>query len=369
MAARSRPACSANAATPGWWRCLDPFRSLAIAAVALSLIVACGPERSDWADLAMPAPPGFDGAPEGAVAQDVACAPDGFCIVTGVRVPGGLAYASAWTGSGWLPQRVPGTRASCVSARFCAMVTGTELLIWNGMVWHTTTQDSVWGLPGSTPADVSCPQDGWCLAVGSGRTATWDGRSWQDRGGGPPLAWRLSCVDPRFCLAAPEWSGPDHAPLYRWDGATWRTIDVALPGRDWRLTDLSCWAPDRCLLAGYHLAREAPRVHVPALRRWDGVSLEPAAGAPAGDIQALSCAASPGGPRCLALGPVPSVLMGDGDHWRELPPPTPTGGSPRDASVAGVSCTADWCVAVGQSGRDGVVTPAAFRTVLLGSGH
>jgi hypothetical protein len=340
------------------------LRVITALAVALSLTVACGPQESEWADLAMPAPPGFDGAPEPAVAHDVACAPDGFCIVTGVRLPDGLAYASVWTGSGWLPQRVAGTRASCVSARFCAMVSGTELLVWNGMVWHTTAQRALWDVPGTTPADVSCTEAGWCLAVGSGRTATWDGRSWQDRGAGPPLTWRLSCVDPRFCLAAPEWSGPDHGPLSRWDGAAWRTIDLPLPGRDWRLTDLSCWAPDRCLLAGYHLARDAPRVHVPAVLRWDGHSLD-ATGAPAGEIRALSCAA---GPRCLALGTVPALLTREGGDWHDLPAPAPTPGTTA-TSVAGVSCTVDWCVAVGQSERDGVAAPAAYRAVLSGSGH
>jgi hypothetical protein len=269
-------------------------------------------------------------------APHLACAPDDTCVAT--YGPDTLTF----DGARWqrrpgqlIAPRVPRDLA-CASADVCfATLDGGDdddetqsLLRWDGSSWMTEAVRSEVRAMRTGFANVSCPADDWCMAIGSyGRTErTW---GWEGRG-----------------------------TAQRWNGNSWSTVgDLPWHQVADEAQPLSCSAVDRCL-AGDAL-RSGEDVGTPLLARWDGsrwsdvtdfVSPEPLEG-----IIDISCSAS----TCAVVGLTSwsvniraVILVSDGAGWTALPPSPAT--QPfflLNAQNTRISCaTATFCGVSGPSG-------------------
>jgi hypothetical protein len=154
--------------------------------------------------------------------EDLSCATPGFCVAVT-----GIGNALTWNGAAWSPPRsigLPGIEPapfpgvfdhvsiSCPTPTYCLAGTGISFdqapsAIWNGSSWTSTPQTplktSVW--------NVNCASITFCMAAGGyhavgDQSAVWDGTAWSDlaqpSGEGDALAFaQVSCPENGSCIA------------------------------------------------------------------------------------------------------------------------------------------------------------------------
>ena len=232
--------------------------------------------------------------------------------------------------------------------------------------WSTVT------LPVGTPphrqlSDVSCPQPGTCVAVGtsqvgtdySGFAETLAGGAWTQTllPSGTPWLRSVSCVSPTWCMAVGStvWE-PLSAVALLWNGATWSQLATAAVASA-TLYDLSCVSIEFCMAVGY-------TGNQPLAEEWNGsswtLSLTPPISGSQGSAQldAVSCVSASS---CVAVGVAGGccgafdgvAMSWDGSSW--------TNGGPTSSfsqvALSSIACTsASSCLAVGLHGPSDVET-------------
>jgi len=262
-----------------------------------------------WRTVALAAP--------GDALEAIACPGAADCWAVGGNAAGGQAVIEHWAGGTWQLTPSPAVggsqldAVSCASARACWATGGTQAHSggtgdlaehWNGVRWVTVTTMA----GGLRPQQISCPQDGYCLALGVGgggaAAAAYSGGRWtpvpppaapaaptspagRDTGVAPSL---FGCASPVMCLAA--------FPGTRlvtdvWNGRTWAPVTSSV------LTypiGLTCSGGQACWLLGM------TRRDRPLALRWQRGGWAPVTVPPRphrGYLSALACA---GG--CWAVG-------------------------------------------------------------------
>jgi hypothetical protein len=324
-----------------------------------------------------------------------------------------LVVVSSARSAVWSVHSLPanGVGVSCVSARFCAAVTGDGAMSWRGGRWELqATPDPV---PGNAPpilgralGGVSCTSVSSCVAVGSYATTTyvsatkvipkaiplaerWDGVRWSllafpEVPSGAPAAWldTVSCVPDGGCMAVGLWDrGGDtgaSGPLAEWwDGNSWSIESMPDPASVFAgassagIGGLSCSSNTSCMAVGSFYNGAVPSVGETYAERWDGSSwsFQPTAqvaGAFEAQLTSVSCTS----PRdCVAVGasgfdptqPVSRALAErwDGTGWSLQAAPNAPGAY---TDLHGVSCTSSHaCVAIGATALDHVFRPLVQR--------
>ena len=175
---------------------------------------------------------------------------------------------------------------------------------------------------------VRCVAANDCFAVGYETTNVngysvplvehWNGTSWSvmpspnPPGGTQVQLHAVSCPNGATCFAVGTFSTDPYGGyarpfVERWNGRAWSILGVPMPtGAVGELWGVSCPAPTRCVAVGIYVANPAASSSGRALiERWNGFV------------------------------------------WTFMPSPTPRGSVP--VILNGVSCTATWCSAVGES--------------------
>lgn len=207
---------------------------------------------------------------------------------------------------------------------------------------------------------LSCANERFCVAVGAYPVGNYSqrallevwraGRGWRvipirpDGGRVDSGLGGVSCPSPRFCLAA-GYSDDAHPLLLRYNGSSWRRIEVAKPGG---FGSIACVDSQDCLILGT------------AAKRWNGTRLTPipaptrSNGTPV-PLAAVSCAAAAD---CTAVTNGFGTLFGAAhhptiEHWngrrfhREATPLR------RNLNtVYGISCVPRRCVIPGSADSD-----------------
>jgi hypothetical protein len=288
--------------------------------------------------------------------------------------------AEQWNGSRWRVLRVPGPvrlprteliAVSCRSSRYCvaagyhydASGSGEAVLaeLWNGHRWRIIQS----GFPVANTAsflnDVSCSGPADCLAVGSytNRSGTahalaerWTGQRWRVQPVAGPRGARAAELDGISCSRggcvavglSQDRQGRALALAVRWRGATWRLLNPRnVAGASLSvLQDVSCRSTSVCMAVGYS---DTAAVR-PLTERYSGGSWRLVADHSLADaaLAGVSCTAS----RCVAVGSNGSQSLGEtwtGGAWRVLR--TPWAGGPPASTLNQVSCLAQRCIAVG----------------------
>ena len=154
--------------------------------------------------------------------EDLSCATPAFCVAVT-----GMGNALTWNGTAWSPPRpigLPGIEpapfpgvfdhvsVACPTPTACLAGTGIDFTqapsaIWNGRSWTTTPQTPL----KATNWNISCASVTFCMAAGGyhavgDQSAIWDGTAWsglaQPPGEGDALAFsQVSCPQNGFCVA------------------------------------------------------------------------------------------------------------------------------------------------------------------------
>jgi hypothetical protein len=195
---------------------------------------------------------------------------------------GGKTLAESFDGRIWSVTRTPnlGSERSalngvdCVSTKFCEAVgsSGSETLVerWRGKSWSIEASPTPGNYGGL--ADVSCPSDDWCTAVGFFSTGTGSGASILPRSliesfkgmvwsvvpnPAPDVAYfeGVSCVSTRSCQAVGFYRGRaalDFALIESYDGTTWSSERAPSPPVGF-LYGVSCATVASCEAVGQQL--------------------------------------------------------------------------------------------------------------------
>jgi hypothetical protein len=226
----------------------------------------------------------------------------------------GCATDGAWTvtapvASGTRPDRGAPSAVGCASATFCVAVGSGITAVWNGTDWRDTTPAGF----GNASA-VACPTVGRCLMSGGlgpagGPPLLGDGTTWAPTADPqslftPAADRQLACAGPDDCLAVVD--GTTNA-LAAWDGTSWRKVELPGPAY-WPGQTLAC-APGACLVTG--------RDDGSVAARWDGTRFVEAASpvVPIGDLACASPTFCLGRSPALAPG---TVLRWDGTAWSSV---------------------------------------------------
>jgi hypothetical protein len=276
-----------------------------------------------------------------------------------------------------------------VSTRSCTAVGqfNNKALVehWDGTRW------SLVAVPFEGPASggdvlnsVSCTSAGACTAVGyydnsSGHSRTlvlsWDGTKWSvvtspDKG--PATAYNsatgathdllngVSCASATSCAAVGLYvsaSGDEGSLVEQWDGKAWSVVtspDEGSASNSTVLNAVSCASSRSCAAVGNFLGNSGGSRTL--IESWDGakwsVVTSPDKGRAALDnnLAGVSCASTRS---CVAVGNAGSSPVGggntlvepwDGAAWSVVPSPDL---GQTASGLAGVSCLATTCVAVG----------------------
>lgn len=337
-------------------------------------------------------PPGPTGDRNGYL-QGVSCTAADACTAAGYSLtPAGVGatLAEAWNGTAWTIQSAPDPAGavysalsglSCTSADACTAVgsyvsasRATLVLAerWDGTNWTIQSTPNPAGSSGSGLSAVSCTAADACTAVGSytrssGRTVsfaeTWNGTTWKieptpdPKGATRSYLLGVSCNGGDCSAAGYDISSAGIvAPLaVASDGTSW-TIE-AMPNPPGAITSgltaVSCAATDCAAVGSYYI--DTSGVVVPLAEAWNGTAwqirpIPNPAGATSSQLSAVSCTAADA---CTAVGYgggnsglAPLAEAWDGTAWQIRSAPSPPGAT--DTQLAGVSCTADSCTAVGQ---------------------
>jgi hypothetical protein len=258
---------------------------------------------------------------------------------------------------------------------------------WNEMSFPAIPQDLSGPGPMRMAAEmqsISCTSSGttvtktstYCVAVGryfgwypdgldsveyGPLTAVWNGQRWKLVGGPLPTdtirVWdtrsSVQCVRAKQCYSLASYAMPrgDKQGLATWDGRSWSFKKVTRPVSRSGFSDLSCWAPRRCVAVGGRQGAASdssqPLLMELAGRRW---TTHEARSAKSG-LSAVDCLSASW---CVATGRNVSVIKRAGaQRWRVMPM------RGNKTYFTGLSCTAARsCLAVGAtSGRP--VRPSA----------
>jgi hypothetical protein len=223
-------------------------------------------DGTKWSDVAIA------GTTSLAFLSQVSCVSSTFCMDVASEDPSATAWQ--WDGSSWAPASTPALATatfsglSCSSIDFCAMVgvgpNGAVEEDWNGSTW--ASMPSAPAVPGgSVLSSISCPNDTFCLAVGSSRAGgpifaeEWDGAAWSvTPTTGPLLSTAgeltgVSCASRTFCMAVGDGDGlaPAQSFAEQWDGSTWTVSTTAYdPLAEISLAGVSCGAVGSCITVG-----------------------------------------------------------------------------------------------------------------------
>ena len=202
------------------------------------------------------------------IQASVSCPTDQFCGCAWNN-ENNNAQTSRWTGSGWSS---PDTRTtsgqypsiSCSSTSNCIAVWKTGAVVqyslWNGASWSASaTLHTASGAETAGP-EVSCPTDGFCMAVWVHRTsgndyevtyATWGGSSWSTPAGftgdtTERYAPSVSCPTASVCMVV--WytdMGDPRIDAASWNGSAWSAVSRLSPD-DGANPSVSCPSSTSC---------------------------------------------------------------------------------------------------------------------------
>lgn len=293
----------------------------------------------------------------------VSCASSRVCEAVGARYGGSTTsrpYAASWNGTGWTSGYAPMpngaaaaelTSLSCPTTSYCAAVGRSRggdgayaplLEEWTSGAWHV----------GSLPAEEPPLPD---VALSS-----------------------ISCSSATSCLVVGEEASNPFgletftALAYQWNGTQWSRITAAPgAGTQTNLESVSCSAPDACTAVGDAGASNASAI----AERWDGSAwTAERPPAPTGFLKGhssfLSGVSCPSRSLCVAVG---GALLGGADGSFDALQGAWHGSSwtsqPKELlGPIGVSCVAEDCVAVGNTGAGGALDHEATAERLQG-GH
>lgn len=171
----------------------------------------------------------------------VSCAADRTCMAVTRKAQYTIFNGSSWSDAAKVPGATASARgASCLSASFCDVVSGSAVLSYDGSTWSAPTT-----LPRTKSLlSISCTSSTFCAATGYVFAFTWDGKEWvkakPDR---KSNIWSVSCVSPSFCMAS-----DDQGRALEWDGSDWSSTTVAIPGIAYSRA-VSCATDTFCVMA------------------------------------------------------------------------------------------------------------------------
>jgi len=311
------------------------------------------------------------------------------------------SFADEWDGSRWAitPALSDASQSSlvsvsCVSRTDCFAVgnaltnLGVRALVerWNGSTWSIVSTPTPPGAANTSFDGVSCASATFCFAIGTDDipgagtlTERWDGSTWSvvTSPAVDSLA-SISCVSTTMCFAVGYSVTGLGAELLieRWNGTKWYIRLLSNPsGFDNYLTSVSCASATNCAAVGFvgsDLADQNLQAH------WNGKSWSLVVGfaesvsTPAIDLTGVSCIrvtcvavgseslqwngkkwgkiapAAGGSVSCVSPTSCLAVGSADASQWNGTTWTTIPGANP-DGRLAGVSCVATTCFAVGSS--------------------
>ena len=293
-----------------------------------------------------------------------------------------LASTAPAANGGWSVQSVPVPQAkislfhsvSCSPSGTCAAVGVFRQERGNARVLIETSKNGVWSdshapQPGNGGTavlqSVSCPVDGFCMAVGhvsalsgpgvSPVSEVWNGKTWRmgGAGGGNALLSSVSCVTAKFCIAVGETvehtsvAQITHPLIEKWNGSGWAIIPPSPLTTRGQLSTVSCSSPDFCLALGT-AKLNGSNTH-PVAERWTGTGMRlmTALGL-APNQKSIACASVSW---CMTAGTsAHGAHRAVSQRWNGHTWKTFALGQP--GILQGVSCTSNAaCTAVGTSGR------------------
>lgn len=398
----------------------------ALAGAAAVVLGAAGPLSAPASAAGLPAagtPWAIERTPvavvaNGSLAADT-CTSRDQCVAVGSSdtSAGTSALAESWNGSAWTIQHVPmppgGTYSaldavSCSAATACTAVgyyssnVGEQVTLaerWNGSTWSVQHTSVPAAATVSILTGVSCASATACMAVGydqAGRNVqdrlayTWNGTRWtRVEASAPPGAVYgflagVSCTAATACIAVGNElsaSSDDTVALAQaWDGSTWTVLTTPDPAGAIvsRLYGVSCSAAAACTAVGSSIQgghRSGAPLAATLAESWNGTawSIQPTPN-PAGTgggldvLNSVSCLSAAS---CAAVG---SANAGGsqgagtlGETWNGTAwtlATIPGLGSSYN-SLAGVSCAAAACLAVGYY-RDSADTHLALAAASAG---
>lgn len=362
--------------------------------------------------------------PSGAIATQflgVSCTSSTFCVAVGSyeKSSDELPFSERWNGTSWkefIPtvENVGAVGAklegvSCKSTTYCLGVgsisyghaatsrrvgfefesTGWTLVESGGYqrTWAVSDFPEVPGPVTSSLSDVSCPEYGFCMRVGSAggsetgssRIKKWNGSAWAVQSAPAPsgaTATRLmgvSCSSFTSCKAVGRYtnsSGVIETLGLSWNGTSWSLSTTPSPSgaKSSELLSVSCTSSTACSGVGTYVNSEG--TILPLAVSWNGTSWSlQTVPAPTGstrtELLGISCNSST---VCQAVGNYVSsstektlVESWNGTSWSVTSSPNPSGA--KASSLSGISCASSAaCVAVGKyTNSSGVTEPLALR--------
>ena len=164
----------------------------------------------------------------------------------------GDGTVAAFTGSSWQsPTPLPVdlgqywiTGGDCPTSTFCVLVGANGRSVsWNGATW--VNRGTVPVEPG-IPVAVDCVTPTFCMATAGMRSATWNGSRWQAADDVWGDARTVSCTSTTRCFAVA------YGRLHAWDGQQWAETTTDF-GWTTEPAELRCLPAGRCvLLQGDH---------------------------------------------------------------------------------------------------------------------
>ena len=364
--------------------------------------------------------------PSGATATQflaVSCTSSSFCVAVGSyeKSSDELPFSERWNGSSWtefLPQvEVENVGAigaklegvSCKSISFCLGVgsisyghaaTGRRVgLEFTGGNWLMTESGGfqrTWALSdipnapsptSSSQTDVSCPEFGFCIRVGSAggsdtsssRIKKWNGAAWAAQAAPAPSgasATRLmgvSCSSFTSCQAVGSYTTSSEVVAtlgLTWNGTSWSLSSTPTPSgaKSSELLSASCNSSTVCRAVGRYVDSEG--AVQPLAVGWNGTSwtlqaLPTPSGSTRTELLGISCTSSTS---CEAVGTYVSsgaektlVEAWNGTSWTVVSSPNPS--ASQASSLSSVSCaSSSACLAVGRyTNSSGVTEPLAVK--------
>jgi len=290
-------------------------------------------------------------------------------------ISGSSTLAEQWNGSAWAIETTPGSGylydVSCPTATDCTAVGWDATFLggsgnpiaeeWNGSTWSADTIPEP--ASGSLQA-LSCTAAANCVAVGNASNATlaegWNGTGWSTQlttnpqGSPDPQLTGVSCPTAASCIAVGQYTTdlgtavPTQVPLGEgWDGTSWEQQEQQDPVDDDNglFSGVSCSTATSCIAVGPGFGPDAPFTEM-----WNGAiwSLPPSPAFGSGVLAGVSCPAV----ICMAVGHDGDTPIGDlwtGSGWTLQTIPVPAGAN--TSALSSVSCpTTTDCTAVGDEG-------------------
>ena len=346
-------------------------------------------------------------APEGAkssLLKGVSCTSATVCTAAGYAVNSAkvlVPLAERWNGTKWEIQSTPvpagGTEnilasISCTSASNCVAVGKFSspyslplAMQWDGTKWSLIQPPKPENSVVSWLSGVSCTSATFCVATGAyldnfliekTLAMLWDGTKWIVKTTPNPGAQlnglaAVSCTSATACTAVGSFysePGPSKVLTERWNGVSWQVQETPGPegSKKAELLGVSCAAATVCTSVG--VFTNSAGTNLSLAEKWDGTkwtlqSSPNPEGAKETVLRGISCTSSTA---CTAVGSFKSSAgiqlslaeRWTGSNWTIHSTPNPEGA--KSSNLAGVSCLAASCEAVGgvQNGS-GIGVPLA----------